>query len=106
MGHCSGIEYGVFLRTPAQEDRKVKLQLHAQAAQQEENNASAKTVLEKTKKFCRQWGKRCSGQVAEKGTKRQRPYYDLTFGTDMPKQIVSSDAYFRQARFGSGDYLS
>jgi hypothetical protein len=98
MGHCSGIEYGVFLRTLAQEDRKVKLQLHAQAAQQEENNASAKTVLEKTKKFCRQWGKRCSGQVAEKGTKRQRAYYDLTFGTDMPKQIVSSDAYFRQAR--------
>ena len=82
----------------AQEDRKIKLQLHAQASQQTESTADPKQVFAATQKMSRHFGNKSSSQVVEKGTKRQRDYYDINFGTDMPKQIVSSDAHFRQAR--------
>ena len=74
------------------------MQLHAQASQQTESTADPKEVFATTQKMSRHFGNKSSSQVVEKGTKRQRDYYDINFGTDMPKQIVSSDAHFRQAR--------
>ena len=69
-----------------------------QAEQSVVSNAAAERTLQSSKKICRQFGQRFSSAVAVQGTKRQRAYYDLNFGTEVPKQIVNTDACYKQAR--------
>ena len=71
----------------AQEDRKLKMQLHAQAMQQNTTNSSALKVFAETKTHSGQFAKRCSSQVAEKGAKRQRACYDMTLALTCPSRL-------------------
>ena len=83
-----------------QQDRKLKesLRRYNNFVGKPEAKAKAKQVLNKTKRFTRNHGKRILKDVAEKGTRRQRAYYAHNFGTEVSRNIVGSNQYFRSNR--------
>ena len=81
-----------------QQDRKFKMHLSSHNSFGNRPNKEAEEPLKTTKRFSRELGQWISKEVSEKGTKRQRAYYAHNFGTEVSRNIVGSDAYFRSQR--------